>query len=35
MSWILGRPAFTLQDLAASHPRADEAALAGAPEGGP
>lgn len=27
MSWILGRPAFTLQELAAWHPQAEEAAL--------
>jgi hypothetical protein len=27
MSWILGRPAFTLQEMAAWHPQADEAAL--------
>lgn len=27
MTWILGRPAFTLQELAAWHPQAEEAAL--------
>ncbi|WGM39125.1 cupin domain-containing protein [Caulobacter sp. NIBR1757] len=27
MSWILARPAFTLQEMAAWHPQADEAAL--------
>ncbi len=27
MTWILGRPAFTAQELAAWHPQADEAAL--------
>jgi lysine-specific demethylase/histidyl-hydroxylase NO66 len=27
MTWILGRPAFTVQELAAWHPQADEAAL--------
>lgn len=27
MSWILGRPAFTLQEMAAWHPQAEEAAL--------